>query len=293
MNLLFALEIGNQRGSFNRDELEFFIETLIKFDNYKGWRKPETSFVRITSKVNKGEYLRIKRNLIKLYPKHHELFEKLDNNVGTYKDIMNILFKDEGEKQSLMQDINLRFLCPDDEFRSKICQLVYEELLAIFDFNEDPVKLHSFIKTASWPYPVSVRASESINIVNTICSIASFYGVGLEVIRTDVVNPILTDQNYRANQAIKANFRESIPLDPMQKLLSKNVEEEEFERPVILETKPPESFSMKYKPTEEEDEEESKTKSVEATLEIIERCALNGTWVLISTTEFPSFWRKM
>ena len=31
----------------------------------------------------------------------------------------------------------------------------------------------------------------------------------------------------------------------------------------------------------------------QVTLELIEKCALNGTWVLISTFKFPSFWYKM
>ena len=226
----------------------------------------------MTSKIDRSEYIKQKRHLVRLYPKYRELFEKIDDTVETYKDMMNIIFRDDQEKQSLMEDINLRFLCPDDEFRSKICQLVYEELLAIFDFSEDPVKLHSFIKTASWPYPVAVKACESINIVNTICSIASFYGVGLEVIRTDTVNPILTDQNYRANQVIKANLNEKIVEDPKEMLLSRNIQKKEkLMKPTILETKAPQSFSMKYKQNENSDEEDIMNKGVDHALDIIER----------------------
>ncbi len=47
------------------------------------------------------------------------------------------------------------------------------------------MKLHTFIKSASWSYPIAFMSVNSINIINTLCSIASFYGVGLEVIRTD------------------------------------------------------------------------------------------------------------
>jgi hypothetical protein len=161
-------------------------------------------------------------------------------------------------------------LCPDDEFRSKICQLVYEELLAIFDFSEEPVKLHSFIKTASWPYPIAVKAYESINIVNTICSIASFYGVGLEVIRTDAINPLVTDLNYKANQVINSNMKVQPDYEPKTKTLGKRYSKQVSPtEPAILETKPPQSFSMKYKSSEEE--EDYKTKGVEAALNIIEK----------------------
>lgn len=62
---------------------------------------------------------------------------------------------------------------------------MYEELTTIFDFTEDLNKLHNFIKTASWSLPIALFTSNSINIVNTVCSIASYYGVGLEVLRTD------------------------------------------------------------------------------------------------------------
>jgi hypothetical protein len=86
----------------------------------------------------------------------------------------------------LIKKLNLGFLCPDDEWRSKLCQFVYEELTTIFDFGEDLAKLHSFIKTASWNLPIALFTQNSINIVNTVCSIASYYGVGLEVLRTDV-----------------------------------------------------------------------------------------------------------
>jgi len=56
----------------------------------------------------------------------------------------------------LMKKIIIGFICPDDEWRSKICQFVYEELSTIFDFNEDFNKLHNFIKTASWNLPIAL-----------------------------------------------------------------------------------------------------------------------------------------
>ncbi len=106
-----------------------------------------------------------------------------------------------------MKRINIGFLCPDDEWRSKLCQFVYEELTTIFDFNEDLAKLHSFIKTASWNLPIALFTHNSINIVNTVCSIASYYGVGLEVLRTDISQTRQRIQEgYFWNREIRENI---------------------------------------------------------------------------------------
>lgn len=272
LNLLFALEVGVERNSISQQELEVFLEACCKFPNYKDWRKANTNFIRITDKVDKSEFIRLKRNLLRLYPKRRKLFEQVGETLSTYKDMMNKLNNYlEDDKPRLMESINLRFLCPDEEFRSKICQFVYEELLAIFDFSEEPMKLHSFIKTASWSYPVAVKASESINIVNTICSIASFYGVGLEVIRTDALNPILTDQNYQANKAIHSNMK-LIQTEPSK---DKNERKQTKQYkvvnnlPSVIDNKPPQGFSMKYKAGE--GSHDYKTKGVDSALAIIEK----------------------
>lgn len=151
----------------------------------------------------------IKRDLIKIYPDFKEirkafpevkdlrkLFELIEIKIGKeyqFKEANSLLyqklFKNNSEGQwkdlPLIKKINIGYLCPDDEWRSKITQFVYEELTTIFDFTEDLNKLHNFIKTASWSLPVALFTSNSINIVNTVCSIASYYGVGLEVLRTD------------------------------------------------------------------------------------------------------------
>lgn len=95
------------------------------------------------------------------------------------------MYSVEDSDLALIKQVNVGFICPNQDFRSKVCQFVYEELTTIFDFTEDLTKLHNFIKTASWSIPVGLFTSNSINIVNTVCSIASYYGVGLEVLRTD------------------------------------------------------------------------------------------------------------
>lgn len=133
------------------------------------------------------------------------------------------------------------------------------------------MKLHSFIKTASWPYPVAVKASESINIVNTICSIASFYGVGLEVIRTDALNPVLTDQNYQANKAINSNMKLIQILPSKDKNDKKHAKQYRMlnNLPAVIDNKPPQGFSMKYKVGE--GGQDFKTKGVDSALAIIEK----------------------
>ena len=111
------------------------------------------------------------------------------------------------------------------------------------------------------------------------------------MIRTDSTNPLLTDQNYRANQVIKGNLNPDTTYYSKEKvLMQRDKRKIDPPRPSILETKQPQSFSMKYKSN---DSDETKVKGVDAALDIIEKCAQNGTWVLISTPEFPTFWRRM
>jgi hypothetical protein len=91
-------------------------------------------------------------------------------------------------------------------------------LSTIFDFTEDLTKLHNFIKTASWSLPVALFTANSINIVNTVCSIASYYGVGLEVLRTDYQQSIRKRHTYTANKNIDENVVHNFagPLDNPQ-----------------------------------------------------------------------------
>ena len=144
------LEIGIENESLTRDEFDFFFKNFLKFPNFKDWRKPETNFIRISDTIDKSAFIRLKRSLLRLYPKRRKLFEDLGESTFTYKTIIDkvnthfaagkvFLFKniDRGEKPKLMESINVSFLCPDHEFRSMIWQIVYQELLAIFDFNED------------------------------------------------------------------------------------------------------------------------------------------------------------
>ena len=68
---------------------------------------------------------------------------------------------------------------------SKINQFINDTLKPYFDYNVDFIKLHKFLRSASWHMPILLFSDENLNIINMICSIANFYGVGLEVVRTE------------------------------------------------------------------------------------------------------------
>jgi hypothetical protein len=42
--------------------------------------------------------------------------------------------------------------------------------------------------------------------VNTVCSIASYYGVGLEVLRTDFHHSLRKTPNYEYNKNVESNY---------------------------------------------------------------------------------------
>lgn len=58
---------------------------------------------------------------------------------------------------------------------------------SIFEYSNELLKFHEFIKIASWHIPFVIFSSNSINIINSICSIASFYQVCLEVFENDEI----------------------------------------------------------------------------------------------------------
>jgi hypothetical protein len=81
-----------------------------------------------------NEYMALKRDILKVYPDLRKLFETIEIKIGkefSYKEANNLiyqkLFKLSNDSSSqwkelpLIKKINLGFICPDDEWRSKIC----------------------------------------------------------------------------------------------------------------------------------------------------------------------------
>lgn len=46
------------------------------------------------------------------------------------------------------------------------------------------MKLHDFVKMASWKEPISLIPQSAVNTINSICSVASYFGVSLEILRS-------------------------------------------------------------------------------------------------------------
>lgn len=122
------------------------------------------------------------------------------------------LFKDQKFKNlTLMQEICLGFLCPDHEFKCKLTQFVYEQLTEVFDFTEEYSRLNQFLSRASWKHPIALLSVNHVNMTNTISSIAQHYGVGLDVIRTDVESEKIIAEsrvgiNTKLDKLVKQNL---------------------------------------------------------------------------------------
>jgi hypothetical protein len=212
-NLIFSLEIALKKTTVTREDIDFFLTQFFTIPGYKSWRDQSKNFVENHDKVDNEEYNKLKSLILRQYPDTRKVFEIIDIQLGAtfyHKDLSSIIYKrilkEELKEDSLMKKINLAMICPNEEFKALLCQFVHEELSTIFDFTEDLTKLHNFIKTASWSLPVALFTSNSINIVNTVCSIASYYGVGLEVLRTDFQQSIKRTEHYEENKAIDNNI---------------------------------------------------------------------------------------
>ena len=144
-------------------------------------------------RIDKTRFLGFKRDLIKIYPDNgRKIIDAIEKDITQsfkYKEANHTLnFKiftkgSEFSKLKLFEQINVGFICPDHEFKTKLIQLVYEQLSSIFSFTEVPIKLHEFVKTASWTYPISLLPHANINTISSICTVATYYGSSLEILR--------------------------------------------------------------------------------------------------------------
>ena len=206
--LMLALKVSCAEGVVSQKYLERFGELFLKFEGCMQWMK--------TLDAYKSEVLSFE-----------ELESTFSSVLGGYKSYLEEL-KAAVEEGSLQERKNIpvevRLLAavhfPNSTLKSLLRQFIFETLNQVLAYEEELPGLHTFIKTASWHYPIAVHSLPGVNLVNTLCSLANYYSVGMEVIRTD-----------------------------------------------------PEDSSE--------------------TVSLIVRSAKEGTWVLVSTQEFPSFWNQL
>lgn len=232
LSLIFALNVGVMRESITLDNFDVFGQLFMQDSEVCTWM---SSFDRRPTEGNFEENFKALRELLLTwFPDTDECLNEISSKLEGFNysklEVGNI-FKDvllgsQFKGIPIFAKILIAAHSPDLTLKSLLRQFIFEQLNAVFEYQEDYLKLNHFIKSASWSIPILLHSWPGINIVNIICSLANYYGVGLEVIRTD---PEL--------------------------------------------------------------DENSKSESLE-TLELIQKCAEEGTWVLISTTKFPSFWKK-
>lgn len=141
-NLIFALEIALKKTTVTQEDKDFFVYRFFQIKNCHEWRlnphKPSpivTGFVEPHQRIKQAEFMDIKREVLKIYPDLRKLFETIEIKIGkefTYKEANNLLyqklFKQNGNDNNsqwkdlaLIKKLNVGYLCPDEEWRSKVC----------------------------------------------------------------------------------------------------------------------------------------------------------------------------
>lgn len=232
LSLIFSLNLGVMRESITLDNFDVFGQLIMQDPGICTWM---TSFDRTPTDGNFEEnFNAMQELLLTWFPDSDECLGKIRETLTQYNfsklevgNVFKSVLSSEPFKDiPLFAKILIAAHNPDSMLKTLLRQFVFENMNSVFEYQEEFCKLNHFIKTASWSLPILLHSWPGINIVNTICSLANYYGVGLEVIRTD---PEIDDS--------------------------------------------------------------SKTETIE-TIDLIMKCAGEGTWVLISTTLFPSFWKK-
>jgi len=67
------------------------------------------------------------------------------------------------------------------------------------------------LSRASWKHPIALLSVNHVNMINTISSIAQHYGVGLDVIRTDIESDKIIAEsrvgiNTKLDKLVKQNL---------------------------------------------------------------------------------------
>jgi len=121
------------------------------------------------------------------------------------KVVHELLKRKEMKDLKLNEKMVLSLFSVSADLKSIFQQFIFEEFISIFDYQqEDLLKIHSFIKVASWHIPIAIFCDRNLNIINTVCSIASFYGVDISVIEVPKKDLSHKQQSNLKNEALNS-----------------------------------------------------------------------------------------
>jgi len=188
---MFTLEVALKKEVITHQEYQLFIDNFLNLPYCHLWRKSVFQQHFQSAYIERSRYLNFKEKMAEINPVTEALltaeidphFKKSRMKMSNFGIYLKRLVEVSGRELPLFHKILLYSLAPSGNLVERIRQLLQHELNSIFDYTEEPTRLHNFIKTASWSIPCAVLTDDGINVVNVICSIASYYGVGLEVIK--------------------------------------------------------------------------------------------------------------
>ena len=189
--LVFAFNVGLKKGVLNENEFALFMKYFTEIPNYKRWKSDVFLNEEETSILSKATLERLETAVKEFVGNDfQELFKVLkekQKEVGA-KDLslnkfLHQALRDELKEANLIQKLLLSLFANKSDVKSRLLQFIHQELPSIFDYQEEALRIHSFIKTATWHIPVAIFSAPSINTINTFCSIGSYYEVELEVVQ--------------------------------------------------------------------------------------------------------------
>jgi len=189
-NLVLSTNIAIKRNSMDVNDQKFLFEVFLGCQDFINW-KTKDIFKNVSPNF-RPENLKYIAEKIKVYDRK-ELKPLIDKLWKLYvkvqpsddlKPYVHELLKEELSELPTSQKLLASLFSHHSDFKAKCNQFIFEELSSIFTYQDEPIRIHSFIKVGSWHIPMSMFSSSNINMINTFCSIASFYGVDLEVIES-------------------------------------------------------------------------------------------------------------
>lgn len=141
------------------------MKRFTELDGFKKWREADHQFVKLSDSVDKNKTGELRTDLLQLYPDASRLvFDQIERNLGKnykYKDASLFLYKGDLKRKfnlSQIQQLTFGFLCPDQEFKSKLTMFMYSQIMATFDFTEQLLGMDDFLANGNYKgYPIALK----------------------------------------------------------------------------------------------------------------------------------------